>query len=388
MRELPVDAKVVCTDGDAGWLTDLVVDPATRAVTHVVVRENTGDGREFLVPLDKVTDSSREEVRLGCTRAELAAFPEFTTTHYVPASSPEAQPIVAAWEMQSMSYSYGYEPIYMPVIRPDEQIPIETQHVPEGKLAIQRGAPVQSSDGQLLGEVVTLIVSPEDGVIKHFSLRMGELNKAREVILPLSTVTRANEGTVILNLTQAQVEQLPAMPPGGKFSSASNDPDALELVSVVFNESAEADRALDLAREVDKQMSVAVVRKGFDGNITSHEPGDPSTRTAVVAGVVVGGVLSLVGGPLGLLTAGAVGGAAGGLVGHAVDRGVPDRYVRDLGRALRPGSSALVVLVPQRTEAALLEKLAPLDGRVLRLALTDEMIARLTASTPEETHSG
>ena len=49
--------------------------------------------------------------------------------------------------------------------------------------------------------------------------------------------------------------------------------------------------------------------------------------------------------------------------------------MRDLGRALRPGSSALVVLVPQRTEVALLEKLAPLDGKVLRLALTDDMIA-------------
>jgi uncharacterized membrane protein len=62
-----------------------------------------------------------------------------------------------------------------------------------------------------------------------------------------------------------------------------------------------------------------------------------------------------------------------------VDRGIPDRYVRDLGRALKPGSSALVVLVPKDGEAALVEKLAPLDGKVLHLALTDEMIARLTA---------
>jgi uncharacterized membrane protein len=380
MRELPVDAKVVGSDGDAGWLTDLVVDPATRSVTSIVVRENTGDGREFLVPLDRVTDSSRDEVRLNCTRAELTAFPEFTTTHYVPASSPEAQPIVAAWEMESMSYSYGYEPIYMPVIRPDEQVPIEEHHVPEGQLAFQRGAPVQSKDDQLLGEVVTLIVTPEDGKINHFSLRMGDLGKAREVILPLSTVDHTALGTVFLNLTRAQVDQLPAVPPGGKFSPAANNPDALELISIVFNESAEADRALDLARGVDKQMSVAVVRKGPDGKITSHEVGDLSAGKGAVAGAVVGGVLSLVGGPLGLVAAAAVGGAAGGVVGHAVDRGIPDRYVRDLGRALRPSSSALVVLVPQRAETALLEKLAPLDGKVLRLALTDEMIARLTTS--------
>ncbi|MBV9324190.1 MAG: DUF1269 domain-containing protein [Chloroflexi bacterium] len=381
MRELPVDAKVVCSDGEAGWLTDLVVDPATRAVTNIVVRENTGGGHEFLVPLDRVSDSSRDEVKLGCTIAELHAFPEFTTTQYVPASSPEAQPVVAAWQMESMSYSYGYEPIYMPVVRPDEQIPIETQHVPEGRLAFQRGAPVQSSDEQLLGEVVTVIVTPEDGTINHFVLRMGDLGKAREVILPLSTVVRANAGTVVLNLTQAQVEQLPAVPPGGKFSPAASDPDALHLVSVVFDESAEADRALDLARQLDKKMSVAVVRKAFDGKITSQEPGDVSARGGAVAGVVVGGVLSLVGGPLGLVAASAIGGAAGGVVGHAVDRGIPDRYVRDLGRALKPGSSALVVLVAQNGEAALLEKLAPLDGKVLRLALTDEMIQKLTTQS-------
>ncbi len=380
MLELPVDAKVVCTDGDAGWLTDLVVDPASRSVRHIVVRENTGDGREFLVPLDTVSDSSREEVRLGCTRAELMTFPEFTTTHYVPASSPEAQPVVAAWEMESMSYSYGYEPIYIPVISPDEQVPIEQQHVPEGHMAIQRGAPVQSSDDQLLGEVVTLIVSPEEGTINHFVLRLGELGKAREVILPLSTVAHANTGVVALNLTQAQVEQLPAVPTGGKFSPAASDPDALHLVSIVFEESAAADRALDMARQIDKQMSVAVVRKGRDGKITSQEHGDISTRGAVVAGVVVGGVLSLVGGPLGLVAASAIGGAAGGVVGKVVDRGIPDRYVRDLGRALHPGASALVVLVAQHGEADLLEKLAPLDGRVLRLALTDDMIARLTSS--------
>jgi uncharacterized membrane protein len=379
MRELPVDGKVICTDGDAGWLTDLVVSQASRAVTHIVVRENSGDGHEYLVPLDKVTASSRDEVHLSCTRAELAQFPEFTTTHYVPASSPEAQPVVAAWEMEAMSYSYGYEPIYMPTINPDEQVPIEKQHVPEGHLAFQRGAPVQSSDDQPLGEVVTMMVNPEDGTIQHFVLRVGELGAAREVILPLSTVDHASTGTVVLKLTKAQVEQLPAVPPGGKFSPA--DPNSLELVSIVFVESAEADRAWDMVRQMNKKMSVAVVRKGRDGKITSQEHGDISTRGAVVAGAVVGGVLTLVGGPLGLVAASAVGGAAGGAVGHFVDRGIPDRYVRDLGRALQPGASALVVLVPQQDEADLLEKLAPLDGKVLRLALTDDMIARLTATS-------
>src|SRR5436853_2764374 len=108
MRELPIDAKAVCTDGDAGWVTDVVVDPKARAITHIVVRENNTSGREFLVPLENVTDSSRSLLRLNCRRADLSRFPEFTTTHYVLASSPEAQPVVAQMEMDAWTYSYRY----------------------------------------------------------------------------------------------------------------------------------------------------------------------------------------------------------------------------------------------------------------------------------------
>src|SRR5262245_38493968 len=90
-RELPIDAKVVCTDGEFGRLTDVVVDPVWRRVTHLVVREDALPARELLVPAARVAESSREVVRLGCTRDEVAGFQEFTQTRYVPASSPEAQ---------------------------------------------------------------------------------------------------------------------------------------------------------------------------------------------------------------------------------------------------------------------------------------------------------
>jgi uncharacterized membrane protein len=374
-RELPVDAKVVCKDGDVGWVTDLVVDPAARAVTHIVVRQNDVAAREFLVPLSKVTDSSRSSVQLDCTRAELATFPEFTTTHYVPASSPEAQPVVAAWEMDMMSNSFGYEPIYLPTISPDEQVPIVEDQLPAGEIAFQRGALVQSSNDQNVGEVAAMIVNPEDGTIAHFVVL---LTSGMELTLPLSTVDHTAAGFAYLKLTQAQVEQLPAVPAGGRFNSAGGK---LQLISFVFDQSDKADEAMRLAHKTDNKLDAAVVRKDASGKITSHEPGDLSTRKGAVAGAVVGGVLTVVGGPLGLVAAAAVGGAAGGLVGKKVDRGVPDRYLRDLGRALRSGSSALVVLVPQETEAALTESLAPLEGRVLRLELTDEMINRLTEAS-------
>ena len=77
MRELPVDAKVVCTDGEAGRVVDVVVNPVARTVTHIVVREHDVVGRESLVPLSRVTDSNRSVVQLDCSKADLADFPEF-----------------------------------------------------------------------------------------------------------------------------------------------------------------------------------------------------------------------------------------------------------------------------------------------------------------------
>jgi uncharacterized membrane protein len=380
MRELPVDARAICTDGEVGWVTDVVVDPAKRAVTHIVVRENEASAREFLVPLDQVTESSRAAVKLSCARADISRFAEFTTTHYVPASSPEAQPVVAEWEMQAWSSYYGYEPIYAPVVAPDTQVPVDEHHVPEGELAFERGTPVQSNDEQLVGEVVSFITSSGDGTITHFGVQIDISGSPREVILPLSTVVSARDGIVHLTLNRKQLEQLPAVPPGGKYSPAGSNPDALELVSIVFDDAGQADAALKMVQGMTPKIDAAVVRKKADGSISTHEPHDMSARGGAVRGAVIGGVLGVLGGPLGLVAAAAIGGAAGGAVGGVVDRGIPDRYMRDLGRALHAGSSAVVVLVPQKAEAALLEQLSSLNGSVLRLELTDEMIARLTES--------
>ena len=96
-----------------------------------------------------------------------------------------------------------------------------------------------------------------------------------------------------------------------------------------------------------------------------------------MAGVVGGGLLSLLGGPIGLVGGAVIGAAAGGVAGHAADRAVPDRYVRDLGRALKQDSSAIVLLVEDQHEPDVQRILAPFGGYSLQLALSDEMLGRL-----------
>jgi uncharacterized membrane protein len=68
---------------------------------------------------------------------------------------------------------------------------------------------------------------------------------------------------------------------------------------------------------------------------------------------------------------GVVLGAAGGALGGALsDIGVDDNFMRELGETLKPGTSALFVLVQKVTPDKVLDEVAPYGGKVLRTSLT------------------
>ena len=119
-RQLPIDARVHGTDGELGRLTDVIINPARRTLTHVVVAEDDLAGREFLVPVEHIVQTDRETVRLDCSRDDLRRFQEFYATRYVSPESPEAQPVIQApWEsnVDLAFLSSGPYPMYYPPSR-------------------------------------------------------------------------------------------------------------------------------------------------------------------------------------------------------------------------------------------------------------------------------
>src|SRR4051812_16891556 len=62
---------VHCTDGDLGKLADLVVDPRTGRVTHLVV--HTRHRASHLVPCELAEADGEDAVRLRCTVKEARA---------------------------------------------------------------------------------------------------------------------------------------------------------------------------------------------------------------------------------------------------------------------------------------------------------------------------
>jgi len=68
----------------------------------------------------------------------------------------------------------------------------------------------------------------------------------------------------------------------------------------------------------------------------------------------------------------AVGAASGTIAGALADAGIDDRFMKELGETLTPGTSALCVLVRQMTPDKVLAELEGTGGKVLKTNLTKE----------------
>jgi uncharacterized membrane protein len=76
----------------------------------------------------------------------------------------------------------------------------------------------------------------------------------------------------------------------------------------------------------------------------------------------------------------AVGATAGAVSGALTDLGINDKFMKDLAGTLKPGSSALFVLVRQATPDKVLDELAGTGGTVLKSNLSHEDEKKLQAA--------
>jgi len=95
---LVIGSDAVCSDGYRGEVRAVVVDPAARTVTHVVVEPKGRLGLARLVPLDLV-GTAPGQIRLRCTEAEFKslAAAEETLAEFVPGYPVPVQLLPPGW---------------------------------------------------------------------------------------------------------------------------------------------------------------------------------------------------------------------------------------------------------------------------------------------------
>jgi sporulation protein YlmC with PRC-barrel domain len=187
----------------------LIIDPATNAVTHLVIQPGRREEAARLVPCGLV-ETTEGEIRLRCTRAEFGRLDHARR----PKLADEAdQHVGAAGGLPGSGLVYGmFGEVYaVPQHRgpPEHRGPMVTvtDVVPLGEAQVRPGGTVHAVDGEI-GRVQGFLVNPGDNRVTHVLLEEGHLWGRKEVAIPVTAVTRVDQG-IRVNLTKKQVEDLP-----------------------------------------------------------------------------------------------------------------------------------------------------------------------------------
>jgi len=209
---LELGTPVRCTDGMFGELADVVIDPISKRLTHLVVRPPHEEGKARLVPIELAVGGDEEpEVVLNCTVdavGELEPVHEYAYLRV--GESPVEDPDWDVGIEDVLAFPYyeadplGPSPIY------DTDVGMAYDRVPKGEVEIRRASAVASSDGHDLGQVDGFVVDGE-GQITHLILERGHLWGRREVTIPIGAVASVETDAVNLSLSRDEVGSLPSV---------------------------------------------------------------------------------------------------------------------------------------------------------------------------------
>ena len=188
--EFAIGATASCSDGLCGEVSRMIVDPAARSVTHLVIEPKHRREPGRLVPLDLV-DTTTGEIRLRCTLAEFGELDPAEETELLEGAGGMGAGGMAA-------------PMGIPhASRTDVQ-----DVVPLYETEVGRGEHVHALDGEI-GQVQGFLVDPADHRVTHVLLQEGHLWGRKEVAIPMSAVTGVENG-IRLSMTKKQIEDLPS----------------------------------------------------------------------------------------------------------------------------------------------------------------------------------
>ena len=222
-----IGSDVACDQEICGKLRRVVVEPADRVLTHLVVEPRHGRADGHLVPVGLVDAAATEsalvpgEIWLTCTRAEFDALEAAEETEFAGGTSEdwryEQDQIAAHHDGLGLRGGVGVGPGGLgnaPLI-PSGSGFVTHERVPVGEVLIRGGEHVQAVDGSI-GRVHGVAADRADHHVTHVLLGKGHLWGQKTVAIPIAAVANVEEG-VRVNLTKAEVRDLPPIDPEGSL---------------------------------------------------------------------------------------------------------------------------------------------------------------------------
>ena len=237
----PVDGA----DGPYGELADVVIDPDTATVTHLVIEPHHEHDEALLLPT-WLTSSADGRIEVGLDRAHIRRLPRVAFSNYTQAS--DRVSLDDEWDFgvrtvrPLSTVDWSGVPLAIDVVR------VDYDRIPAGECEIRRRSTVETSDGRAVGHVAGLITEDEhtvagdivdgdsvgehivdgdsvgehivdgDSVGEHIvgehivgvAVRCGFPGLRRRVVVPLSSVATVATDRIRLSIDRDAFRRLPA----------------------------------------------------------------------------------------------------------------------------------------------------------------------------------
>jgi uncharacterized membrane protein len=146
------------------------------------------------------------------------------------------------------------------------------------------------------------------------------------------------------------------------------------LVAVAYPDEATAREVGQTLMELQKEHSIeledlAIAVRQDDGKIKLRQTFKP-VASGATGGALWGGLIGLI--FFMPLLGMAIGAASGAAAGALSDIGVDDKFMKEVGAKIEPGTAALFLLVREATADKVLPEVQPFGGHILQSSLTTE----------------
>jgi sporulation protein YlmC with PRC-barrel domain len=206
-----IGAEVSCTDGVCGHLTRVVVNPARRTVTDLVVEPEHRSGLARLVPVELAGPAgpASDSILIHCTLNQFAQFAPAEETQFVPGT--KGFEVYGPEQVLSWPYYRLGDTVMNPDLEGKVSETVTVDTVPLGEVEVRRGEPVRASDG-VIGHVEGVVVNAEGERMTHVLLKEGHLWGRRQVAIPISAVASVDDDGIQLSITKDEARDMPQIP--------------------------------------------------------------------------------------------------------------------------------------------------------------------------------
>ena len=200
---LQLGRPVWCSDGPVGRLSDVVVDPQERRLTHLVVEDNDGEAR--LVPVGLIVGrrDSGHSVLLSCSSADVAAFEairSFSVVGLEEFPAPDERTDIGVEEVMALP-SLGAAEFGDYAGDLAGGYGITYDRIPSSSAELRRGSTVVSVDGDEIGNVEGFLLVGER--LTHVVLQHARLSHLGAAAIPIESVASIETDRITVTLPLA-----------------------------------------------------------------------------------------------------------------------------------------------------------------------------------------